>query len=383
MPPVLRRGAEPPITSIIRGTTPINEIRRGSTLIWSRSVIHDGFDLGGILERWINELRSGDLGALCLDVTGTLVDGLGNAIGTTVDYVEGGVNGLGKLVNNAGTSLVDAYCGAWGGSVAPDGLIGLVNGIPIFGPILGDWLSGEFDIESIIGQIPVVSEIGRLIGLFPDVEGNLLDPLNYVVNAAGEVIGVLSCGEFKPTGGVFEGVCFVIGSVGNAARMLVPDGLMSLNKQVSRVRHETVLPGDDGFLETRIAELGDPGYVTQLFRRYANDGSGARGVGLDFRNSQVSIVRRVASADVLVAPNIASFGPNDTFRLTQTGNLHSLIKNGEPVLSPSGSEVTWNDATGTAATGASNRSVAMMMQSAKELSGSRLFSPSLDYVDAA
>ncbi|AKF14609.1 minor tail protein [Mycobacterium phage Baee] len=368
--------ASAPIIARYHGATPIERVYRGETLVWSRSVIHDGFDLAGILERWINELRSGDLGALCTDITGTLTDGLGNVIGTTVDYVEGGVNGLGKLVNNAGTSLADAYCGAWGGSVAPDGLIGLVNGIPIFGPILGDWLSGEFDIESIIGQIPVVSEIGRLIGLFPDVEGNLLDPLNYVVNAAGEVIGVLSCGEFKPTGGVFEGVCFVIGSIGNAARMLVPDGLMSLNKQVSRVRHETVLPGDDGFLETQIAELGDPGYVTQLFRRYANDGSGARGVGLDFRNSQASIVRRVASADVLVAPDVASFGPGDTFRLDQLGNVHSLTKNGEPVIA-------WNDSTGTAASGATNRSVAMMMQSAKELSGSRLFSPSLNYVDAA
>lgn len=376
MAPVLRRGAEAPITSIMRGTTPINEIRRGSELRWSRAVIHDGFDVPGILERWINELRAGDLGALCLDITGTIRDGLGNIIGTTVKFVEGGVNGIGKLVNTAGTTLIDAYCGAWGGTAAPDGLIGLINGIPIFGPTVSDWLSGDFDIESIIGQIPVISEIGRLIGLFPDVEGNLLDPINYVVNAVGEVIGVLSCGEFKPTGGAFEGVCFVIGSLGNAARMLVPDGLMSLSTQVSRVRHETLLPGDDGFIETQIAELGDPGFATQLFRRFANDGSGARGVGMDFRNSQVSIVRRLASANVLVAPDVASYGAADTFRMYQAGNVHTLYKNGEPVT-------VWDDSTGTAASGASNRSVAMMMQSAKELSGARLFSPSLNYVDAA
>lgn len=367
-----------PITAVKVGATDFKQIRIGSQLYWSKATISDGFDLEGILERWINELRSGDLGALCTDVTGTLVDGLGNVIGSTVAYVEGGVNGLGKLVNTAGTSLVDAYCGAWGGTTIPNGLVGIVNGIPIFGPFLADFLEGTLDIESIIGEIPLVSELGRMIGLFPDTAGNLLDPINYVVNAFGDVIGTISCGNFKPTGGLFEGVCFVIGAVGNAAKLMVPDGLLSLDKQVSRVRHDTLLPGDDGYVEVQIAELGDPGYVTQVFRRYANDGSGARGVGMDFRNSSVSIVRRVAGADVLVKPDIASFGPADTFRLTQVGNVHALMKNGE-----TGPALTWEDNTATAASGAANRSVAMMMQAAKELAGSRVFSPTLNYLEAA
>lgn len=372
----IRHGVDAPVTAIYRGVTPIKEIRRGTTLVWTRATINEGFDFEGILERWINELRSGDLGALCTDVTGTLTDGLNNFVGQTVNFVEGGINGVGSLVAQTGVDIADAYCGIWGGNATPDGLIGLINGIPVFGPWLGDILEGDFEIESIIGQIPIVAELGRLIGLFPDTAGNLLDPLNYVVDAAGQVIGVISCGEFKPTGGIFEGVCFVIGAIGNAARMMVPDGLLSLNKQVSRMRYDTPLLADDGYVETQIAELGSAGYVTQLFRRYANDGSGARGVGIDFRNSTVSLVRRVAGADVLVKPDVASFGPGDEFRLDQLGNVHTLVKNGDPVT-------VWDDAVGTAAKGAANASVAMMMEGAKEIGSSRLLSPSLNYVRAA
>ncbi|QFP94658.1 minor tail protein [Mycobacterium phage LilMcDreamy] len=375
MPQLILPGGKP-VTAIKVGTTDFKQIRIGSTLYWSKAMISDGFDPDGPLQRWINELRSGDLGALCTDVTGVLTDGLGNVVGSTVAFVEGGLNGSGKLVAQTGQNLADAYCGLWGGTAAPDGLIGLVNGIPIIGGFLADWLRGDIDIESIIGQIPIVGEIGRLIGLFPDVEGNILDPLNFVVDAFGNVIGTITCGEFKPTGGIFEGICFLIGVVGNAAKMMIPDGLMSLNKQVSRMRHPDLLPGDDGHLEVQIAEVGSPNYVTQVYRRYANDNSGARGVGMDFRNSQVSIVRRVAGAEVLVKPNLTSFGPSDTCRLIQTGNLHTLVKNGDPVGE-------WNDAAATAAKGSANRSVAMWMQGAKELTGSRLFSPSLNYLEAA
>ena len=147
------------------GTQRYRKIYDGTTLVWSDTLIHDGFDWDGWLQGWINELCSAeDLGDLISDGYGMIVDGLGNVVGSTVAYIQDGVNETGKLVANAGTSLVDAYCGAWGGSAPPDGLIGLVNGIPIIGGILADWLAGDIDIESIIGSLkngmPVIVEDG-------------------------------------------------------------------------------------------------------------------------------------------------------------------------------------------------------------------------------
>ena len=365
------------VTAVKYGSLDIQQIKLGNTLYWSKAKIRDPFDIEGTLERWINELLSGDLGALCLDVTGTFVDGLGNAIGTVVAFVEGGVNGLGTLVADTGQAIGDVYCGIWGGSAAPDGLIGLINGIPIIGGALADWLTGSIDIDSIIGSIPLVNNLAQMIGLIPTVEGNLLDPINYVINAAGEVVGVLTCGEFRPTGSTaFEGVCFMIGVIGNAAKMLIPDGLLSLNKQISHMRHPDTLDFDDGYLETQIAEAGSPGYVTQVFRRYSNNGSGDNGVGLWLESSELSLVRRVGGTPVKVLDSVTSFSPGDTIRLDQVGNTHTLTRNGIEVGE-------WVDSGATAASGASNRSVAMWMEAAKELSGSRLFSPSLNYVEAA
>lgn len=377
----VRRGAAAPYTSIRRGVTPIRQVRRGSNLIWTNASVYDAFNgPDGFLTDWVNELASLDLGDLISDGLGFLIDGLGNIVGTTVALVEDAVNGLGELVSTTSTSLVDAYCGAWGGTAPPNGLIGMVNGIPIIGELigslLGEWLEGDLDIQSLIGKIPVFGQLAEQIGLIPDQLGNLADPINYVVDAVGDVIGVLTCGAFHPTGGSLENVGFVIGQMSGAARMLIPDGLMNLDLRTNRMRHPTQLPADNGFIEVQVAEIGSPGYATQAWRRYANDGSGARGVGIDLRNSQASIIRRVGSVDTLVAENVASFTTSTRLRLDQAGNIHTLVRDGVAVGS-------WNDAGATAASGASNRSVAMTMQGSKERAGTRKFSPSLNYLEAA
>ena len=362
---------------VYRGAVPVRQIYRGNTLVWQRTPVRDGFDWDGWLQGWINEVCSGeDLGDLISDGLGMIVDGLGNVVGNTVAYVEGGANNLGKLVATTGTSLVDAYCGVWGGNSPPGGLIGLVNGIPIIGGILADWLSGTLDIDSIIGELPIVGDIARQIGLIPDDLGNLLDPLNYVIDAAGDVVGTITCGRYKNIGGgTLEGICYVIGVVNQAARVMVPDGLLALDRVTSRVRHPNLLPADDGWLEFQVAEAGSPGFATQEYRRYANDGTGDRGVGVDLRDNRASIVRRVGGVETVVAPDLGTFGPGSNLRLDQLGNVHTLYRDGIELGE-------WIDSTGTAATGAANRSVALVMNGAKELLGQRRFSPSLNYIEA-
>ncbi|AYD82038.1 minor tail protein [Mycobacterium phage Saguaro] len=378
----VRRGTAPNYTAVRRGRTVIREIRRGSTLVWNGATISDGFDWDGFLQDWINELCSGaDPGDLISDGLGGIRDGLNNEVGRIVQYVERGVNEAGLLVADTTTSLVDAYCGAWGGTAPPDGLLGLINGIPIFGPLasdlLSDWFGGTLEIDTLVGKIPVVGQLATMIGLLPDqVTGAIEEPLNYVIDAAGQVVGTLTCGQFKNiAGSLLEPVCYTIGVVGQAARMLIPDGLMSLNTESSRLRHPTLLPAD-GFLEVQLAQLGDPGFITQVFRRYSDNGSGDAGVGIDIRNGAASIVRRVGGTDVLVAPHLGGVGPADWLRLVQTGNLHELFRNGDKLGE-------WDDATGTAAVGTGHQSVAMVMHGAKEFGGSRLFSPALASLAAA
>ncbi|UJQ86566.1 hypothetical protein SEA_PENGUINLOVER67_44 [Mycobacterium phage PenguinLover67] len=378
----VRRGAAPNYTAVRRGRIVIKEIRRGSTLVWSGATISDAFDWAGALEGWIDELCSGaDPGQLISDGFGIIRDGLDNEIGRVVQYVEGGVNDLGLLVGGTGDQLTDAYCGMWGGSAPPDGLLGMINGIPLFGSqlasLLKDWFGGTLEIDSLIGKIPVVGQVATAIGLIPDqLTGALEPPINFVVDNLGQVVGTLTCGQYKNIGSsLLEPVCYVIGVVGGAAKMVIPDGLMSMDPLDSRFRHPTLLPNADGFLEVQLAQLGDPGFATQVFRRYSNDGSGDNGVGIDVRNGLAGIVRRVGGTETLVAPALGGVGPANRLRLVQTANLHELFRDGLKIGE-------WNDATGTAATGAGNQSVAMVMNAAKEFGGSRLFSPALSYLEA-
>ena len=384
-----RRGNAPSFTSVRRGTSVIKEIRRGTTLKWASAGMRDDFSDNGFLPLWINELDPGDLGALISDEFGRLLDGL-NLVGHTTAYVPPTVqtvsSPLGSIVSTVPVSPEDAYCsaidaigGMFSGEV-PDGLIGLVNGIPIIGGILAAWLSGKdgiAEIDSLIGTLPIMGNIAQLLGLVPDSQGVMGDPINYVVNVAGQVIGKLSCGKFIEGDGSIENVHYVIGGVNGAAKMLIPDGLISLDTQVSRMRYSHALAADDGWLETQIAEEGSPGYVTQVFRRYANNGTASSGVGLDFRWSSVSIVARVGGIDYLVRPNIGSYSSGDTFRLIQTGNKHQLMRNGAYL--PGG---LWTDSLNSAPSGSNNRSIGMMMQGAKDLLGTKRLSASLNYVDA-
>ena len=384
-----------PIIGIVRDGTPITHIRRGGALLWTSAMIRDDFSqysgTGNWLQDWINDLVS-DLGALVSNGWGQLVDGLNNIVGSTVAFVQGGLNQVGQLVSHTGTALVDAYCSAWGGSAPPgggvtpppDGLLGMLNGIPIIGPHLSflaaqvtSFISSLSNINQLVGQIPVVGDLARLIGLLPNaVTGVLAAPTNFVVDALGDVIGTITCGRFTPTGLVDEAVNYVIGQVNGAARLLIPDGLLSLDTQTSVMRYPTLLSGDNGYLEVKVADYGTPGMITRVFRRFANDGSAARGVGFELRDSVVSIVRRVAGTDVLVKPGVTNFTPGDKLRLIQNEDVHVLKRNGHVVGE-------WDDLTDTAARGASNRSVGMLMQGGKELLGQRRYSPALNYLEAA
>lgn len=350
---------------------------------WSALVIHDGFDVDGWLEHWIDELCSEDLGDVIADGFGQIVDGLGNVVGNLVLQVEGGVNDVGLLVADTGNSVYDAYCGVWGTSAPPEGLIGLINDLPIIGgflepfaDLMAEWFGGDVEINKLIGQIPIVSDIAKQIGLIPDSLGNLADPINYVVDATGQVLGTLSCGVLDWSDGLPDELCFLIGIVGNSARMIIPDGLLSLDMVASRFRHELLTPDDDGWLEVEIADAGVPEFLTQIYRRYSNDGTGANGVGLDLRSGVASIVRRVGGVETLVAPDLTTFGSSDRLRLEQYDDVHTLLRNGTEVGA-------WNDVGATAARGAANRSVAMLMQGASEYRGTRLFSPSLSEIEAS
>lgn len=373
------RGSGTPVTALYRGATPIREVRRGSTLVWTATPIRDDFDLDGWLRYWINELCT-DPGGLIQDVYGRVVDGLGNAVGNLVSFVEGGANQLGTLVSGAATSAIDAYCGMWGGDSPPNGLIGLINGIPIIGGVLADWLQGELDlldiITNVVGRIPVIGKLGELLGLLPDAAGKVLEPVNLIVDAIGDVVGTITCGRFQPPGGIIENICYVIGVVGHAARMIIPDGLVLLPTQTSRFRHPTQTLGDDGWVEVEVADIGSPGYATDVFRRYSNNGSGDAGVGLRLVDSTVSIVRRVGGNETLVGPGLGRFGPGSRIRLVQTGDTHTLVRDGIELG-------TWTDTSNTAAKGGDYRSVALQMQGGKDFLGPRRFSPSLSALYAA
>lgn len=392
----IRTGLDAPIIGITRGGTHVTHVRRGGALVWTSAMIRDDFNqyagTGNWLQDWINDLVS-DLGALVSNAWGQLVDGLNNIIGSTVAFVQGGINQVGQLVSHTGTALVDAYCAAWGGTPPsggvgvtppPDGLLGMLNGIPIIGPGLSflaaqitSFISSLSNITSLVGQIPVVGDLARLIGLVPDtVTGLLAAPVNFVVDALGEVIGTITCGRYTAVSAAEEAVNYVIGQVNGAARLLIPDGLLSLDTQTSVMRYPTLLSGDNGYLEVKVADYGTPGMITRVFRRFANDGSAARGVGFELRDSGVSIVRRVGGVDTLMKPGVSAFTPGDRLRLIQNEDVHTLKRNGHVVGE-------WDDLGDTAARGASNRSVGMLMQGGKELLGQRRYSPALTYLEAA
>jgi hypothetical protein len=387
------RGSDP-IAQIFRGANPIAEVFRGSTLVWTSAPIFDPFNQAdGWLIGWINELLDEDPAALISDQWGNLLDGLNNFVGSVVAFVQAlsnDANAVGTLVTNTGTALVDAYCAAWGGTAPsgtsgvtppPDGLIGLINGIPLIGPYLSTVLVNVIsnaataveDVEHIVGSIPVVGNLAAAIGLIPaEIGGTLAPPINYVIDQLGNVIGTITCGRFTPTASSdIENIQYVIGTIGQNATMLIPDGLLTLDTRTSRMRYPTQTAGDDGWVEIRPNSRGDTGMTTQMFRRYANSGAGA-GVGINLLESHVSIVKRIDDTDTLVK-HCGTYNPGDRLRLVQAGTTHTLFKNGQNVGAATFSDVD---------TGIGFRSIGMVMQSGKELFGPKKYSPRLDYMMA-
>lgn len=364
------------IADLYLGTTPVQAVYLGPIHIWDRWPMSDQFNVIGWLFHWINELCE-DPGGLFHDPYGTIVDGIGNTVGYMVNFVEGGLNQTGTLISGATAPLVEAYCGMWGQTAPPNGLIGLVNGIPVIGGVISDWLSGTLDIESVLGQLPVIGELGKMIGVIPDaITGALQAPINFLVDAAGAVLGTISCGRYTSIGGLEEDICYAIRVFELGARINIPDGLVALPPQFSQYRFgDAVAAADDGPLETMVSAIGDIGYATQLFRRYSNDGTGNNGVGIQLLNSGLSIVRRVGGTATTVAQG-GAFAVGDLLRLEQVGDTHTLLRNGTQVAQ-------WIDSGATAAVGAANRSMGMIMEGAKDLTGPRRFSPALAFARAA
>lgn len=137
------------------------------------------------------------------------------------------------------------------------------------------------------------------------------------------------------------------GVVGRTMRMagLPDEGLVF--QTTSRFRHDLTLP-DDGYVEIKPATFGMAGYRTQVYRRYDDSGSKAAGVGIDLQGSALSIVSRLNSADTI--HRCKTFTAEDTIRLVQVGDVHTLYRNGTVVG-------TWNDSGHTAHRGAGYRSV--------------------------
>lgn len=387
------------VTDFYYGDLPVQAIRRGDTLVWSRSPVCSIWDYIGWLSDWFFEGIEGiaaGLGGLVetlwSDGLTGIIDGVGATVANLVALIPGAagaLNNIGALVSVIPTTLADAYCSALdsvGGLITgtiPDGLLGIFNAIPV---IAGQFVEFVLNIPatlvevvSLIGTIPVFSTLGQLLGLLPWPDGSRNDPVNLIVDAVGAVLGFITCGQITlnessgEEGLVEAALNFTVGALGGLARMLIPDGLVSLPTQTARLRHQYTT-ADDGHVELQVVHVGDPGYTTQVLRRYSDDGSGQDGVGIDMTGSDLSIVARIAETETLVPGG--SYFSGDIIRLDQAADVHTLTRNGEVVA-------TWDDAGQTAARGAGTRSVGLVMQGAKEMLGPRRFSASLAYVDAA
>jgi hypothetical protein len=407
------------ISSIYFGAAPITDIYFGKQLVWSPP-INTVFSLFGELFDWFIDLvdaietgLSGVSGNI-LAIGNTLYNGIGTVIGQVVSFIPNttslgtaisgltsGTTSLGALIAQIPDDLDTDVCAAISDasgdlqsilSGIASGLTGFINGLPSIGGIvttLEDILSGNTEnplstITSIVGTNSLSTALGQALGVLANDTGGLSNPANFITNSTGTVAGLLTCGEYQPSGSSAGPLSFPIVSGGDVltgipsglATILMPTGLVSLPTQTSFARHQTQTATADGFVETSPGTVGDPGYVTQVFRRYDNSGSAASGVGIDMRSSILSIVGRVGSVDTLVAPALGSFKAGDNIRLVQSGTTHTLWKNGLAL----GQFV---DTPGTYPSGAGNRSVGMTMQCAQLQQGPSRYSPALRYVRAA
>ena len=410
------------IPKIYLGSTPIEAMYLGRTRVWTSAEPCDQFTQDGFLEDWavdtVTNLGGGIAGIelWISDGQGNFVDNTGAVVGQVVKYipsaqaieqqltgiVTGKIN-LGTLISpirieGALTGFEADVCSglnSLGGLIQQDGvaggLVAFINGLPVIGKVTS-WLDALAEdltpenildqITSFIGQLPINDgTLAMTLGIISnDLTGALDNAINLVVNDAGTVLGYLTCGNFKPKKSKLAPVVYPIGVAGAMVRVLIPDGLVALPVQTAWARNLAEVAGDDGWLEVEVATRGSGGLVTQVFRRYDNSGNAASGVGLDLRSSMVSLivlapVGGLGSGDLNVAPGLGSFAAGDRLRLVQTGNVHTVFKNGVQLGQ-------WVDTYYVAAVGSGNRSIGMMMQACQDFLGPAHYSPSLHYVCA-
>ncbi|QNL30162.1 minor tail protein [Gordonia phage Mariokart] len=164
--------------------------------------------------------------------------------------------------------------------------------------------------------------------------------------------------------------------VNNYARLNIPEGLVSLSLQTSRMRYQAaVKPDDNGHVECRVALKGDEGWsrVTELWGWANVDLSGGVGIRLD--GSVASIVRRVSNTNTVMAVG-GAYSAGDSIRLLRNGTTWTLRRNGALM-------VEWPDTGNTAPSGVAFRSVCTLFTGTKDTLGPRRYSAALDYIEAA
>lgn len=172
-----------------------------------------------------------------------------------------------------------------------------------------------------------------------------------------------------------------IGVENGQARVKIPEGLIGgfFTLSTSRCRYNVATASsDDGFVETQPSSLGNShsgasptGYRTQVFGR-GNNTSCDDGVGIEMKAGNCWIVRRVGGSDTVMEDG-GSFQAGDILRLSYSGNVYTLTRNGVEVAS-------WNDSGASAHVGSGYRSLLLRGDGAKDLLGPRRFSPALNYV---
>ena len=168
---------------------------------------------------------------------------------------------------------------------------------------------------------------------------------------------------------------YKLGVVDGAMRLAIPDNTMAIGiaKQLSRYRFNNPHPAANGFIETRVANIGKSDHRTHVFRRSSVDG--ADGVGMQLRAGRLHIVRRVGGTDTLMV-DCGAIGTGDRIRMHQAGNLHSMFRNGRVVGE-------WDDSGATASSDAAHRSLMVFSEGSKDILGPRRFATSLDFVECS
>lgn len=175
---------------------------------------------------------------------------------------------------------------------------------------------------------------------------------------------------------------YSLGVENGYARVRIPEGQLGgvFSLSISRAFFNTsALSGDNGYVECRPMSLGSSasiaspidGYRTQVFGRVSTSGF-TNGVGIEMTAGHMWICRRVSGTDARMSDG-GTFQAGDQLRLTFTGNVHTLTRNGRVAT-------TWTDSSNTVGTGSGNRRLGIRGDGAKDLLGPRRFSPALDYV---